>query len=531
MKALDEFKKTGNIGDTLTRAYEDSLRRIQCQPEEHRELARKILTCVTFSFKPLAMDEVRRGIAVDENSENIDPEYDLDDPDLMISVCAGLVTVDMQSQVIRIVHYTTQTFLESLDNGFLSSPHTVLASCCLSYLQLSLYATGHLDDISPPLTRWREFPFHAYSAEFWATHWERGGYDQSLQKQVFSFLDNFGFVASAWETLQIVNPGMLQDNSHGISALHLLASMGTTAVLKTYLDRVSSAGSMQNGDIFCEECKRITSSHIDFLESRQSSWQEAITSLKDSDGMPALFYAAQGGHLSTMEALHHANKNMLNETDCNGSTALMHALRARKYSIVLGLLQKPEALRSEYKIKINFQDKSGQSALSVAAMTPNLELVKLLTSTYQADVDSVDRTGNTPIMWAARCIRMDIVIFLAPFVSDINQRDHLGRTVSHHLLRGVGLLFTGLPKKILNGLSACLTWLVEYGADLHLENPRGISAHGILCKLEVEATDQRWEAEQLDVVRQLKEIALSSPSPDGTCECASRCRKWDGRGG
>ncbi|KAJ9629189.1 hypothetical protein H2204_008978 [Knufia peltigerae] len=423
LKALDEFKKTGNIGDTLTRAYEDSLRRIQCQPEEHRDLARKVFICVTFSFRLLTINELRHAIGVDKDTKEIDPEYDLDDPDLMISVCAGLVTLDTQSQVIRTVHYTTQTFLESLDNGFLSNPHTLLASCCLSYLQLSLFATGSGYDLSGGIlsvrqSKWqsgrRKFPFRSYSARFWATHWERSRLDPALQQQVFSFLDNFGFVASACIAMQ--------PPSH----IHLLASMGTNAVLKTYLERGEPAGSMQNADMECKKCKRIPSSHIDRLERRQCSWQEAITSLKDSRGRTALFYTAEKGHLLTMEALHHAKKDMLNESDSNGSTVLMHALRYSDGSSVLGLLRKSEVLGSGFRININSQDDVGRTALTVAVSDGSLEHVKLLTCTHEADVDLADIGGRTPIMWAALCRRIDIVIFLAPLVSDINQPRPLG---------------------------------------------------------------------------------------------------------
>ena len=34
----------------------------------------------------------------------------------MVSVCAGLVTVDEESDIIRLVHYTTQEFFERTQN-------------------------------------------------------------------------------------------------------------------------------------------------------------------------------------------------------------------------------------------------------------------------------------------------------------------------------------------------------------------------------------------------------------------------------
>lgn len=513
LSAIRRFKKGG---DPLPRAYEDSLRRIQCQPEEHRELARKILICVTFSFRPLSVEEIRHAVAVDRDTEDIDPEYDLDDPDLMISVCAGLVTLDMQNQNIRMVHYTMQTFLESLDNGFLSSPHTFLASCCLSYLKLSSFATGHHDNADERVRRYRQYPFYIYSAQRWAEHWEHGGFDETLQEHAFSFLDNSGFVASAWVEVGVGNYHYYF--RHGVSSVHLLALMGANVVLKTYLGRGYPPRPMQNGDIRCKRCKSTTSSHIDCLESKQRSWQEEVTNLKDDEGCTAMVYAAAAGHLSTMEALHYANEAIVNETNGDGNTVLTYALNSMKESVVLGLLQNPGPLRSGYKIDVNYQNVSGTSALMCAASRASLEIVKLLTSSHNADVDSADENGKTPIMWAAIWNRPDVVTFLAPLVSDINRRNKWKQTVVHLLVQGV-MRYLSSSNEAWEGweeLRTCFSCLVKHGADLRLKDANGMSAYDILCEAEADPDRKHWAAERLDNIRGLKEIILDSLSPSET---------------
>jgi hypothetical protein len=40
-----------------------------------------------------------------------DDVYDIEDA---ISVCAGLVTVDKESDIVRLVHYTTQKYFEHI---------------------------------------------------------------------------------------------------------------------------------------------------------------------------------------------------------------------------------------------------------------------------------------------------------------------------------------------------------------------------------------------------------------------------------
>ncbi|KIW12092.1 hypothetical protein PV08_09366 [Exophiala spinifera] len=520
LRALSGFREGG---DPLPRAYEDSLRRIQSQPEEHRDLARKVLTCVTFSFEPLTMDQVRHAVAVDEETQDIDPEYDLDDPDLVISVCAGLVTLDSQSQNLRMVHYTTQSFLESLGDGFLSNPHTFLASRCLSYLQLSPFSSGHFlyDGFprKPSGRRWRAHPFYPYSARFWVRHWEYGGFDRSLEQTAFSFLDNFGFVGSAWEAWEAWGANfrpVRELHYHGLSSLHLLAAMGANVVVKTYLDRGFPSTPMQNGDLLCEACKRCTSSHIAFLETRQCPWQEAITSLKDGWRRTAIVFAfkpASEAHRSTMRTLHHANGVPAFEKDSTGFSVLERALWHGMDSLALELLQNPGVLPSVDKIDVDRVSYFGGDALTHAVIWGSLEIVKLLTYKFGANVDVSDgKTGWTLVMQAASHQRMEMVTFLAPLVSDINKRENHGNTVFHFLLRLFP--FQDPSSQILQELRACLSCLVDCGADMRLKDEDGLSAYDMVCRLEAEAEAMHWKAELLDTVRRLKEIALPSLSPE-----------------
>ncbi len=55
--------------------------------------------------------ELQYAIAVEIGESELDEE-NLPDIEDIISVCAGLVTIDEQSGVIRLVHYTTQEYFE-----------------------------------------------------------------------------------------------------------------------------------------------------------------------------------------------------------------------------------------------------------------------------------------------------------------------------------------------------------------------------------------------------------------------------------
>jgi hypothetical protein len=60
-------------------------------------------------MRPLTVRVTARAVEPDDNA--IDEEA-LADETLMISECAGIVTFDRESNIIRLVHYTTEEYFE-----------------------------------------------------------------------------------------------------------------------------------------------------------------------------------------------------------------------------------------------------------------------------------------------------------------------------------------------------------------------------------------------------------------------------------
>lgn len=68
----------------------------------------QVLAWITCAKRPLTTTtvELQSALSVEMNESDLD-EDNLPDLIDMVSVCAGLVTIDAQSNVIRLVHYTT----------------------------------------------------------------------------------------------------------------------------------------------------------------------------------------------------------------------------------------------------------------------------------------------------------------------------------------------------------------------------------------------------------------------------------------
>ena len=94
------------ISKTLDRTYTQAMERIEGQAPEHRELARQVLSWITCARRQLTSSELRHAIAIEVDTRELDRE-NITDIELIVSVCAGLVIIDEESDIIHLVHYTT----------------------------------------------------------------------------------------------------------------------------------------------------------------------------------------------------------------------------------------------------------------------------------------------------------------------------------------------------------------------------------------------------------------------------------------
>ena len=97
--------------DAYNQAYEKAMKRISKQDADGERLAKQVLSWITCSKRLLTTAELQHAIAVTpgESEFNEKSQPDIED---IVSVCAGLVTVDEESNIIRLVHYTTQEYFE-----------------------------------------------------------------------------------------------------------------------------------------------------------------------------------------------------------------------------------------------------------------------------------------------------------------------------------------------------------------------------------------------------------------------------------
>jgi hypothetical protein len=78
------------------------MNRIEGQVTDQEELAKQVLSWITCAKRPLTTTELQHALAVEFGEPELDEE-NLPQIEDMVSVCAGLVTVDEESGIIRLV--------------------------------------------------------------------------------------------------------------------------------------------------------------------------------------------------------------------------------------------------------------------------------------------------------------------------------------------------------------------------------------------------------------------------------------------
>jgi hypothetical protein len=126
------------LSNDLDDTREETLNRISLQNKDDVRLANQVLYRITFAVRMLSVTELQHALAVMDLSpgENSIDNEALPDEDGLVAVCAGIVTVDGQVRIIRLIHYTTQQFIERTRRSKFPTAQTDITITCPTYLSL-----------------------------------------------------------------------------------------------------------------------------------------------------------------------------------------------------------------------------------------------------------------------------------------------------------------------------------------------------------------------------------------------------------
>jgi hypothetical protein len=137
--------------------------RIEAQQADQEELAKQVLSWITCAKRPLTTLELRHALAVEEGASELDEE-NLPEVNDIVSVCAGLVAIDKESDIIRLVHYTAQEYLERAQTSLFPYAEADITRICVTYLSFDVFTAGFSLTADIFNARLKSYIFYDYAA-------------------------------------------------------------------------------------------------------------------------------------------------------------------------------------------------------------------------------------------------------------------------------------------------------------------------------------------------------------------------------
>ncbi|RYP56734.1 hypothetical protein DL769_009874 [Monosporascus sp. CRB-8-3] len=160
--------------DAVRETYTQALSRIENQNPEERHLAERVIAWLCYSLRPLKLAELQYAMSVDPEDDDDFGEEDLVPGDVIVSVCAGLVSVDSSNLTIGFVHYTAQEFFKNIRAVRFPCADAQIATTCLTFLSRPLFT---LTRLTPLRGHALEFidnnPLLMYASANWGHHARR----------------------------------------------------------------------------------------------------------------------------------------------------------------------------------------------------------------------------------------------------------------------------------------------------------------------------------------------------------------------
>lgn len=359
-----------NLPKELNTTYDRIMQRIWNQNEEDVELAKNVFTWILHSFRPLKVVELQHALAIHPETKELDEEA-LIDEELLLSVCGGIIIVDHESRIIRLVHYTAQEYFQRTKIKTFSATQNTIAKVCLDYLSSDALALGSCKTHEELKNRLKTFPLLNYTAHYWGLHLKEIStpWDNALEEKASAFLTNELQLYSAGQLMYVWDDGFVRRFPKKYNGLHIISVFGLENIAKLLITRSSLDLNMEDdygrtplSVAILYDCKNLVTYFLGLPKIN-------INAGLDSLSGPALHTAVRYGHYEVVERLLQAGAN-IDGRDRRGLTALHIAAEAGKVPIIKLLLSAGCNARAI--------SESGTTALYRAARSGSLNAVQIL---------------------------------------------------------------------------------------------------------------------------------------------------------
>ncbi|TVY86815.1 Ankyrin repeat,PH and SEC7 domain containing protein [Lachnellula willkommii] len=340
--------KHATVSEAYDRAYDDAMERIKGQVKDSSELAEQVISWITLACRPLTTLELLHALAIEIGESELD-KTNIPELEDIVSVCAGLVIVDEESNIIRLVHYTTQEYFERTHPRWFPKAQTGIANSCLTYLAFDSFETGPAPSRDEFDARLGDNALYEYAALNWGHHARLASIEADTL--ILSLFESQAKLSSSTQVIivaaEIDFPS--QDDARKMIGMHVAAYFGLQNVISSLLEK------RQDPDPRCHNGRTPLSwaseeGHLEVVKmllakpsvnvNSKSSARAEFNKVRGyyHRGMTALMIAAMRGHERIVELLLQTGKVDKTITNKDGRTALWYATE-NGYSNIVSLLQ------------------------------------------------------------------------------------------------------------------------------------------------------------------------------------------------
>jgi ankyrin repeat protein len=243
-------------------------------------------------------------------------ESELDEENLleiedMVSMCASLVTVDEESDVIRLIHYTTQEYFGRTQTSWFPNGLRDIATTCVTYLSFDAFETSYCLTDEEFEVRLQLNPLYDYAARNWGHHVRA---TLAVEQLVVDFLKSKVRVSSSSQAM-MVSRGSSSYSQHVLKQMigvHLAAYFGLKEAMIALLRNGHNLDSKDSNS-------RTPLSYATRYEHKAVVEllleKGAKLGTKDNFGLTPLSWAVEKGHKAVVKLL--LEKGAKLETKCN----------------------------------------------------------------------------------------------------------------------------------------------------------------------------------------------------------------------
>ncbi|RSL46785.1 hypothetical protein CEP53_010201, partial [Fusarium sp. AF-6] len=199
--------------------YKAAMERLGSQ-ENTEAFSKKILAWITCARRPSTTSELRHALAVEVGETDFDQE-NLPEVDDVVAMCAGLVVVDKESNIIRLVHYTTQQYFERTQGVWFPTAEADITTACVTYLSYKTFQSDACRTRSGIKQRLWSHRLYGYAVNNWGHH---ARVSLTTSKELMEFLQSDGQAGAAAEALTFMTESWTyMEAPRGMTGFHLAA--------------------------------------------------------------------------------------------------------------------------------------------------------------------------------------------------------------------------------------------------------------------------------------------------------------------